>query len=86
MKDICIKPNVSSDNSDILDEPDILEEDSVWSIVNDNCNICPCEYADFSTDLIKWDFVRAKLWDKSLHTSYGYSDSVALENFLDIWL
>jgi hypothetical protein len=61
-------------------------DDSWWNIQNDNCNICPCEYADYSTDLIKWDVIRAKLWDKSLSVLYRYSNSVLLENFLDIGL
>ena len=68
-------------------EPNVpTPDDSWWNIQNDNCNICPCEYVDYSTDLIKWDFVRAKLRDKSLSVFYRYSNSVSLENFLDVGL
>jgi hypothetical protein len=52
-------------------------------VENENCNICPCEYVDFSTDLIKGDVIRAKLWDKSLFEFYRYSNSVAVESFLN---
>ena len=34
-----------------VDVPEI--EDIKWSIKNENCNSCPCEYADFSTDLTR---------------------------------
>ena len=54
-----------------------------WNIEND-CNSCPCEYADFGADLTKWDTVRAKLWDKSLFVFYRYSNSAAVESFIDI--
>ena len=102
MKDPCIDDWVSTCGNGKYDEwencdncpwdllwciPDgITPYDSWWSIVNDNCNICPCEYADFSADLIKWDMIRAKLWDKSSFTFYRYSNIVALDNFPDIGL
>jgi hypothetical protein len=34
--------------------------------------------------LTKWDIIRAKLWDKSLFVFYRYSNSVALESFLNM--
>ena len=54
-----------------------------WNISNGSCNSCPCEYADFSTDLVKWDSIRAKLWDKSLSAFYRYSNSVAIDSLMD---
>ena len=83
LKDICMTNwDKTPDNPDIPNFPE--ESDDEWNVTNDNCNICPCEYADFSVDLIKWDLVRAKLWDKSLLEIYRYSNSVALENFLEL--
>jgi hypothetical protein len=32
----------------------------------------------------KWDTLRAKLWDKMLFAFYRYSNTVALESFLDV--
>jgi hypothetical protein len=46
--------------------------------------MCPCEYVDFSTDLTKGDVIRASLWDDLLSVFYKYSNSVAVESFLDI--
>ena len=59
-------------------------KDFWWCVENNNCNTCPCEYVDFSTDLTKWDSVRAKLWDKSKFVFYRYSNSVSVENYLDL--
>jgi len=64
--------------------PDNPDEDDVWEIENADCNSCPCEYVDFSTDLARWDSLRAKLWDKVLSEVYRYSNSVSLESFLDL--
>jgi hypothetical protein len=50
----------------------------------ENCPACPCEYVDFPVNLTKWDIIRAKLWDKSLFVFYRYSNSVALESFLNM--
>ena len=58
--------------------------DDSWNITNDDCNTCPCEYADFSTSLTKWDTVRAKLRDATLSVFYRYSNSVSVESFLNI--
>jgi hypothetical protein len=33
--------------------------------------------------LTKWDVVRAKLWDKKLWAFYRYSNSVAIDGFLN---
>ena len=59
-------------------------EDLWWCVENNNCNTCPCEYADFSTDLTRWDTIRAKFWDKQKFAFYRYSNSVAVENYLDL--
>ena len=87
LKDVCVKPYIIPD-PDVLPIipviPVVTPEVEVWHVENDNCNSCPCEYVDFSTDLTKWDVVRAKLWDKNLSAFYGYSNSLAIENFLDI--
>ena len=79
----CVGPYVPPKPQPDIPDPDV-PEDEPWHIENKNCNICPCEYVDFSTDLVKWDTVRAKLWDKSFFVFYRYSNSVAVENFLDI--
>jgi len=77
--DLCVGPNppVPPTPIEIIAEPD-------WWEINYNCNMCPCEYVDFSTDLAKWDILRANLWDQSLSVFYRYSNAVVLENFLDI--
>ena len=67
---------------DDCENPEVIED--WWKIENDDCNSCPCEYVDFSSDLTRWDTVRAKLWDKKLSVFYRYSNSVSLENFLKI--
>ena len=78
--DSCIGLYYPPDVPDEPENPDI--PDVPRNIINDGCNMCPCEYVDFSTDLTKWDIVRAKLWDKSLSVFYRYSNSVSLETFL----
>ena len=69
----------------VYEEEDEEDDDewNWWSVTNDSCNSCPCEYVDFSTDLVKWDSIRAKLWDKSLSAFYRYSNSVAVDSLLD---
>ena len=64
--------------------PDNPDENEWWHIENYNCNSCPCAYVDFSTDLARWDIIRAKLWDKKASVFYKYSNSVAVESFLDL--
>ena len=66
-----------------IDCPEPIIDDE-WKIENDDCNSCPCEYVDFSSDLTRWDTVRAKLWDKKLSVFYRYSNNVDVENFLKI--
>ena len=85
LKERCIKPD-DVDIPDIIQSPDEpqISEDDWWYVENDNCSACPCEYVDFSTELTKWDTVRAKLWDKSLSVFYRYSNSTALETFIDV--
>ena len=82
LKDICVDNGddgvIPDDETDDTEEP----EDREWNITNEDCNSCPCEYADFSTDLAKWDTVRAKLWDKKLSAFYKNSNSLSLESFL----
>jgi hypothetical protein len=34
--------------------------------------------------LTRWDTIRAKLWDKPHMVFYNYSNTLAVENFLDI--
>ena len=58
-------------------------EEEGWEIASENCNTCPCEYVDFASDLVKWDSIRAKLWDKPRYVFYKYSNSVWVESFLD---
>ena len=86
LKKICMGSITTGDLKTllILDEPPVSGNNDWWHIENDNCNICPCEYVDFSTDFTKWDIIRAKLWDKKLSVFYKYSNSVVLESFLDI--
>ena len=85
LKSACVSPVVteSSKDSSVLNEPPVSDDDKWWHVENDNCNTCPCEYVDFSTDLTKWDVVRAKLWDKKLWAFYRYSNSVAIDGFLN---
>jgi hypothetical protein len=53
LKDICVAPDNFKTTEDPIPE-DVPEiEDIKWSIKNENCNSCPCEYADFSTDLTR---------------------------------
>ena len=73
--------NCPEDGKDSCYDPDIPDD---WHIENDNCNMCPCEYVDFSTDLTKWDVLRASLWDETFPVFYKYSNSVAVETFLNI--
>ena len=83
LKESCIgdpTPIIEDDNPDDWGDD---EENNWWSVTNDSCNSCPCEYADFATDLVKWDSIRAKLWDKSLSAFYRYSNSVAIDSLLD---
>ena len=53
LKDICVDNGddgvIPDDEADETEEP----EDREWNITNEDCNSCPCEYADFSTDLAK---------------------------------
>ncbi|MDR0859508.1 MAG: hypothetical protein LBO09_00570 [Candidatus Peribacteria bacterium] len=51
-------------------------------IVEQNCNMCPCPYADFASDLILKDRIRAKLRDASRKVFYSFSPEVLLSNFL----
>ena len=80
LKDICVKDAEASEP--VIDNPENPNKPDKWNIKNDNCSTCPCEYADFSADLSKWDTIRAKLWDKSLSAFYRYSNVVAVESFL----
>ena len=84
LKEKCIKPYVPETPKFINnpEEPENSDDNDDWYVENNNCNTCPCEYVDFSTDLTKWDTVRAKLWDKSLSVFYRYSNSTAVESFL----
>ena len=96
LKDACIGPNP---DIDVPNDPDDLcgnwridpwetctscEEDFGWCITTNDCNSCPCEYVDFATNLTRRDTARAKLWDKPRFVFYNYSNSVAVENYLDI--
>jgi hypothetical protein len=78
LKDLCLKPDdpEEPENPYNPNKPDV-DEDS-WYVENDNCNSCPCEYVDFSTDLNKKDRVRAKLWDKGRSAFYRYSNTVVV--------
>jgi hypothetical protein len=69
---------------DPWEDCDNCPEDLWRCVENNNCNTCPCEYVDFSTDLTKWDSIRAKLWDKSKFVFYRYSNTVSVENYLDL--
>ena len=93
LKDSCVKPGSSDDstwwdNKDDTNNGDVDKDDwnkdGKWEIENNDCNICPCEYVDFSTNLTRWDTVRAKLWDKALSVFYRYSNTVSVESFLDL--
>ena len=52
-------------------------------IVEQNCNTCPCQYADFTSDLRAGDIIRAVLQDVPRNVFYTYSPLVNPENFLD---
>lgn len=39
-----------------------------------SCNQCPCQFADFSSDLIIGDKIRATLRDATQNTLYRYSN------------
>ena len=84
LKEKCIEPAT-------LNEPEVIWPVvpkvtivDLWHVENDNCNSCPCEYVDFFSDFMKWDNVRAKLWDKKLSVFYRYSNSVPVERFIGI--
>ena len=62
---------------------DTCPEDFGGCVKSAECNSCPCEYVDFSTDLSKWDTIRAKLWDRQRSVFYNYSNIVAIENYLN---
>ena len=82
---VCVGPYFPPDDIINPDIPSDTEpEDDTWHVESNDCNTCPCEYVDFSTELTKWDTVRAKLWDKALFVFYRYSNSVAIESFLDL--
>ena len=76
-----VNPNWSDDPNRPIYTGNIIDW---WHVKNNDCNMCPCEYVDFSTDLTKWDIVRAKLWDKSLSVFYKNSNSVGVDSFLNI--
>ena len=80
---ICVGPYFPPDRVIVPEDTD-SDLDDTWHVENNNCNTCPCEYVDFSTELTKWDTIRAKLWDKALFVFYRYSNSVAIESFLDL--
>ena len=69
---------------DSWETPQECPQDFGWTIVNENCNSCPCEYADLKNALTKWDVVRAKLWDHKLAVFYRYSNNVSVDSYLDI--
>ena len=75
-------PDVPEPNGDDWNGWDDWDGDW-WDVSNGSCNSCPCEYADFSADLVKWDSIRAKLWDKSLSAFYRYSNSVAVDSLMN---
>ena len=96
MKDPCVDYKEDPDVPNIIindcgngkiDEGETCETcpvDFGWCVKpNNECNSCPCEYVDFSTNLTKWDTVRAKLWDKLWGPAlYNYSNSVDVERFI----
>jgi hypothetical protein len=96
LKDLCVDPKSDPDVPGIvidncwngeIDPWETCEEcpEDFWGCVKGGeCNTCPCEYVDFATNLTRWDTIRAKLWDKPRFVFYNYSNSVAVENYLDI--
>ena len=83
VKDWCVIPYNPEIEEELIPEEVPEIEDIKRNIKNENCNTCPCEYADFSTDLTRWDIIRAKLWDKNFPVFYRYSNSVSVESLLD---
>ncbi|MDR0606930.1 MAG: hypothetical protein LBG52_00935 [Candidatus Peribacteria bacterium] len=57
-------------------------QDVQWCIIEQNCNICPCPYADFASDLISKDRIRVKLRDSSRKVFYRFSPEIQLSNIL----
>jgi hypothetical protein len=55
LKEKCIKPYNPETPRIIKDpeEPENPDDNIEWHVENNNCNTCPCEYVDFSTDLTK---------------------------------
>ncbi|MDR2416019.1 MAG: hypothetical protein LBD75_05440 [Candidatus Peribacteria bacterium] len=51
-------------------------------IIEQNCNTCPCQYADFASDLRENDQIRAKLRDQGRKIFYRFSPVVAVSDFL----
>ena len=97
LKDKCVdyKPDVDlpidkqdtcgNGEKDSWETCDTCPEDLWWCAKTSNeCNSCPCEYVDFAAHLTRWDTIRAKLWDKQHMVFYNYSNTLAVENFLDI--
>ena len=95
MKDPCIDDKDPDNPIIIIDlcwngVPDVWETcdscpvDFWWCVSSNECNSCPCEYVDFSTNLTRWDTLRAKLRDISRPVFYNYSNSVEVQKYLDI--
>ena len=97
VKDPCVDPNTGTETigtreelcgngqQDSWETCDTCPEDLWWCAKTSNeCNSCPCEYVDFAAHLTRWDTIRAKLWDKPHMVFYNYSNTLAVENFLDI--
>ena len=82
--ELCIQ-SYMPDELNLPESSDVEDEgDSDWHLDNDDCNTCPCEYVEFSTELVRWDTIRAKLWDKQEFVFYRYSGPVAVESFIDL--
>ncbi|MDR2190688.1 MAG: hypothetical protein LBP53_05945 [Candidatus Peribacteria bacterium] len=53
-------------------------------IVEQNCNSCPCQYADFASDIRGDDKIRAKFRDKTRSIWYRFSPEILVNNFIPL--
>ena len=56
--------------------------DCGWCIVPQECNSCPCEYAEYTSDLLDTDKIYAVLRQRGLKVLYAESPSYGLSDFM----
>ena len=61
---------------------DTCPDDVGWCILEQNCNACPCHYADYASDLKSDDMIKALLRDKTNILKYTESQRYPFEELL----